>query len=308
MGWWLDLVRCPVSGEPLLLEEGTLQSGMLRAQDTVLRYPVVAGVPFLVPNAEVYLSRHRDTVLAALAEAGRASEEAVARITSLAGAFRGSSIRLDDDWTETEVDGAAPRFAAPAGEAAEPLTQLLALARRSGAPARLRHHVAKLENLELTVEVGVGAGTLTRVLSEVSKQVLAIDISPRAAFRAVGLPNVAAAVMDAEALALAPASVDLLVAANLVDLLDAPFSFLNMAANSLREGGNLLLTTPDPWPWEGDSSLAAAMVEHVGLRLDVFEDDLLWLRDHGARELQVFVVQLLKAQSVKPQLLKPQSR
>ena len=295
MGWWLPLVRCPVSGDELALEEGNLEAGILRASDTVLRYPVIGGVPFLVPNVEHYLARHHDAVLASLAEVGLATKDTVERLSDFSKDVRTCAARFEDDWTDSEVDPSAPRFVVPQSDVGKCLGDLFAFDRSGGAKARMLQRFSDASPIATSIEIGVGAGNFVHALAECSTRTMIVDISPRAAFRMRGLPNVAPLVMDAEALAFAPAVADLVVAANLIDLVDAPLSFLTGVADVLRLDGQLLLTTPDPWPWEGASSLAAALFEHAGLRLESFEDDLPWLRDHGPRELQLFLVQLLSA-------------
>jgi len=298
VSWWLTVVRCPETQSRLVLEEGTFALGVLRNDDGSSRYPILGGIPFLVPEVGRYLARHREPVLATLAEHRAASSEALALVSRFTEGHRVDPARFDDDWTRSEEDPSAPAFDPGEGPTSMALRAVLAAARASGPLPRILDVLGE-GSLGRVAEIGPGAALLTRGLSSRAASLLAVDVAPRTAFRVPRLVDadvpVAAAVMDAELPGFAAESLDLIVAANVVDLLDDPLGFLAAAAGSLAEGGRLLLTTPDPWPWEGSPRVAEELLEHLGLELDRFEDDLLWLREHGPRELQVFRAQLVLA-------------
>lgn len=292
----LALVRCPLSGAALALVEGDADEGILSAglpgEDAESHeYPLLGGIPVLVPDAAAFLARHRDAVIAALAEEGRVSRATVALLHELVDGVRGDDYEaFAEDWTAREVDTKAPGFDVPEGTAGELVRGLVRQGNpwpriADAVPAEARH----------VVEVGPGAGPLTALLGR-DRHVVLLDRSLRALFTASRHAKGAQLLLaEAEALPLAPRSTDAIVAANVIDLLGDPMAFLVRASEALRPGGTLVLTTPDPWPWEEDPETAEAMLAHVGLSLDVFEDDLLWVREHGPREVQLYRMQLLVA-------------
>lgn len=287
----LPFVRCPVTGEPLALVEGDASEGILATAEGEHEYPVLGGVPVLIPDAAAFVARHRDAVVAALAEEGRASKATIALLREIVDGVRGDDHRaFAEDWTAREVDTDAPGFAVPEGAAGQPIRALVS---RGDPWARVAAAVPTASRD--VVEIGPGAGPLTAHLAH-GRRLLLIDRSLRALFTAArGKTSAQLLLGEAEALPLAPESVDAVVAANVIDLLGDPMSFLTRAAGALRPGGRLVLTTPDPWPWEEDPEAAEALVAHVGLALETFEDDLLWLREHGPRELQLYRMQLVVA-------------
>ena len=76
----LDKLLCPLNRAPLSLAEGDEKVGVLAAGETpddVLSpgggsYPILGGLPIVVPDAAGYLAAHREAVLASLAEEGLA--------------------------------------------------------------------------------------------------------------------------------------------------------------------------------------------------------------------------------------------
>lgn len=292
----LELVRCPLSGDALTLVEGDADEGILSATladegAESAEYPILGGIPVLVPDAAAFLARHRDAVIAALAEEGRVSRATVALLHELVDGVRGDDYEaFAEDWTAREVDTKAPGFDLPEGDEGGLIRSLVREGNpwpriAAAVPAEARH----------VVEVGPGAGPLTALLGR-ERQIVLLDRSLRALFTASRHAKDAQLLLaEAEALPLAPQSTDAIVAANVIDLLADPMAFLSRASEVLRPGGTLVLTTPDPWPWEEDPEMAESLFAHVGLSLEVFEDDLLWVREHGPREMQLYRMQLLIA-------------
>jgi SAM-dependent methyltransferase len=87
------------------------------------------------------------------------------------------------------------------------------------------------------------------------------------------------------------------VAANVVDLLDDPATFLDEVALALRPGGRFVCTTPDPalGVSHGSDEALVDLIEAAGLRIVSDEDDLPWLRVHGPRHVQVYAVRKVVA-------------
>jgi SAM-dependent methyltransferase len=222
-------------------------------------FPVLAGVPILVPEPALYLHQYRDAVLATLAESGLATPEAVQLVLDFGAACPGGEpLRFGDDWVEDEVSWPEPVAGAP-----EALRRLIEEAH--GAPERAIEELLG-GPFERVAELGCGAGLLTRRLRSRHTRVLACDLSLRAVLRA-GLPGL---VLDAEALPLA--GLDALVAANLIDLLDEPGLFLEEA---LETAGRVVLSTPEA-ELVSDAQETRAAVP--------------WLRPHGPAEWQLYLL------------------
>ena len=84
---------------------------------------------------------------------------------------------------------------------------------------------------------------LHRLLCEKARRVVGIDISPPPN---TGAYNIIKA--DAESMELNE-KFDLIVAGELIEHLSNPGSFFDRSREHLKEGGRLLLTTPNPWDW-----------------------------------------------------------
>lgn len=292
---WSKQIQCPESG--IAFESAssvTNEGGSLLSLDGEMEYPIIAGIPILVPAPERYLGNHYEAVLAALAEEGYADQETVALVQDWASRDGAAVSRFEDDWSPREEDEHAPVFDAPVGESGDALRRLLAEESTFGLEAILRKHIGS-QVLGHVAEIGPGGGTLSRHLAAHAESLLLADISPRPLLRLRRELGAAAVVMDAEAPALRDESFDLIVAANVVDLLDDPVTFLKGLATALRPGGKLIISTPNPWVWEGGRPFAEGLFDALGLRMTVFEEKVPWLRNNGPRDLQVLLADVVVA-------------
>lgn len=289
---WLDaLLVCPRCRRRLA-SDGRGPHGLYLCRQCG-PYPRLAGVPVLVKDPEAWCGAFRDSVLASLAEVGAASDDAVAVVDAFASAApHAEARRFGDDWTAEEARGAEP------GEARTPsraLAALLATARTASPGSWLLRHAPRGG---LVVEVGCGAGVTGAALARRAQRLLVADLSLRAVLKARsrGLAaggEVAGVVLDAEALPLATDAVDLLVAENLVDLLDAPAHFLAEVRRVLAPKGRALLTTPEPSLGGDDDGTLRALAEDSGFAVAASADGLTWVRAHSPRFVEVYAVQAL---------------
>ena len=280
-------LRDPIDLAPLSYVEGDAAAGILEGAGR--SYPTIGGVPFLVPDPAGYIASHRDAILAWIVEGGMATPASVEVVRRFSDDVRGvTAASFADDWTAAEGGATVAPFASGlANRLGSGLRDLLG---SLGDPRDVL--VAAIEDAWYVVEVGPGAGLLAERLAD--RDLLLVDVSPRALTMArERAPKAAVAVMEAESLALAPGSVDAVIAANVVDLLADPLGFIERAAQALAPDGVLVMTSPDPWPWDGQRAVAEELLSHVGLELTRFEDGLAWPREHGPRELQLYLSQLV---------------
>lgn len=309
--WLLEVAACPLAdcGGRLAIAPGgsgagRLRVGLLACTACKALYPVLAGVPILVPDPTAWLGSYRESVLASLAEHGAASTEAVSLIDSFTAAAAGAEpLRFGDDWTASEVGG-APVLRPPAGsEAAAAFERFLEAAAGAGPDETLLELLDG--DLGCVWEVGCGAGTLSQRLRRRAQRLVVSDLSLRAVLRAreaacaePGAP-VAAAVVDAESLGLAPGAVTTVVAAELLDLLDHPERFVAGVADALADGGRLAIATPAPElgaPGEDDDVLGE-VIEAAGLERLVERDAVPWIRAHDRRYFQVYFARVIIARA-----------
>ncbi len=283
--WWLGICGCPRCGKRLNRTEATV----LRCK-TCGVYPVLGGVPVLVPEPARWCAGFYESALTSLAEVGLADDESVMTLRVFAEGLRSEEAqRFGDDWTKEELEGRAPPSMVT-GVGTQAMNELVSLAEVQS----VRDWLASRAVGPVVVEVGCGAGLLSEKLAG-AKRLLCIDESLRAVLqssqRSGGLPVVG----DAAALPLQSNSVDSLVAENVIDLLDAPGDFFESAYRVLKRKGQVLLCTPDPslGDPEHDDSIAAALAEGIGFRVDEQLDGAPWLRRHSSRHLEVYLVQAL---------------
>lgn len=249
-------------------------------------YPVLAGVPVLVPSPPQYLASYRDAILATLAEAGAATREAVALVDQLAAlAPRSEPLGFGDDWTADEH--ARPRAATEdptiAGWLATAPDPAAAIAAAVPTAARV------------VLELGCGGNALAARLAARRRTVVVADLSLRAVVRTMAATGAIGVVVDAEALPLARHAADAIIAANLIDLLEAPGALLAAIAAALRPAGVAIVSTPDPALGGDDDDLLAELLTDAGLTPHAWHRGVPWLRAHSSRHFQLYFAELVIA-------------
>jgi SAM-dependent methyltransferase len=264
---------------------------------------VLGGIPILVPAPDEWIAAYHDAIISSLAEARRLTRAGQKLIDQLsARAPRTVPLRFGDDWVPSDTDDDTTR-AFGRSEDAEAFDAFLKGAASPTLPERLLSMLGG-RSLGTVLELGPGAGALSRHLRHHSKRLVVADISLRATLRALdackkgdGAP-VEGAVVDAEQLPLRRGAARTVVAANMIDLLDHPAAFLSGVADGLPNKGRLLLSTPSPgfgFP-EGDAEILDGLVERSGLVIAKSEDGLPWIRAHDPRHFEVYFVRALVAE------------
>lgn len=275
MSWFAD----PYERAPLV------RRGHSLANDAG-EWPILGGVPFLVPEPARWLAARRDPVLAALAEAGLARRPDVQRFDALVRGVRVAPIGLPDDFLANE-DAAIEIVDGPAAGALRTL-----LRERHTLFERLAARCARGPVLE----IGPGSGALTRRIA--GRPLHVIDHSPRALLRATRDLDAEIAVVDLDSsFPVAVEHFGTVVAANVLDVVADPARLLDEIAVSLVPGGTVVCSTPDPAfaPSAGEDALADLLAS-AGLRIVDDLDGIPWLRVHSAREIQVFVARVVVAE------------
>jgi 2-polyprenyl-3-methyl-5-hydroxy-6-metoxy-1,4-benzoquinol methylase len=107
------------------------------------------------------------------------------------------------------------------------------------------HHVPA--SARLILDVGCGNGWLSQALVNAQRQVISMDISlrnPQKALANLPHPNHAGLVADVFNLPLADASVDCIVASEIIEHVPSPVQFVAQLMRPLKPGGKLIITTP----------------------------------------------------------------
>ncbi|MCA9491179.1 MAG: class I SAM-dependent methyltransferase [Myxococcales bacterium] len=268
-----------------------LEGGALRRDGALLRndagvWPVLGGVPILVPDPARWLRGAREHVLAALGEVGRLGADDVALLDAFCAAVRGvDAAAIDDDFLADE-EGPIDVVVGPSA----PLVTAL-LGRRAEVVERLVSQVGPGPVLE----IGCGAGTATRRIG--ARPLVVVDRSLRALLRATAGTDAQPVVGLAEALPVASEAFGTVVAAHVIDLLDDPGAFVTEVARILRSGGRFVLSTPDPalGAAGGTDEAVVDLLEDEGLTVVEDLDGLPWVRSHGPRHHQLYVVRLVVA-------------
>ncbi|MEZ4404091.1 MAG: methyltransferase domain-containing protein [Kofleriaceae bacterium] len=250
-------------------------------------YPVLAGVPVVVPSPMDYLASYRDPVLATLAELGAATPAAVALVDQFAAPARGRAepLGFGDDWTVDEGDAARP----PAATADATIAGWLAAVPDPSA----RLAAAVPADADVVVEVGCGGNLLARQLARRGRTVVVADLSFRAVARTVAATGALGVVVDAAALPFGAGTVDAVVAANLLDLLDEPGGFVAGAVAALAPAGALILSTPDPALGTDEPGFLAGLLADHGLTATTIAAGVPWLRAHSSRYFQLYFADLV---------------
>lgn len=258
-------------------------------------FPLLAGVPVLVPEPQTYCRVHREAILAALVEHELADPDVVMVVDAFARAGHGTPERFSDDWTEHEADDGAPPEPIP-GAVSPPWRRILAESRRSGPGAWLTRGRG---SVGVTVEVACGAGARSQALAEMTERMVVGDWSLRAVLRGQARARrsdaeVVAVVLDAQSLPLRQGSVDRLVAEHLVDLLDAPDDFLRGTLDALSPRGRALVTSSEPGLGSDDDSRLTDLARAAGFRVQTRVDGLPWVRVNSSRFVELYAVQALE--------------
>lgn len=309
--WAIDALACPSEGcwGPLRSfpdfdgVDDRVTFGRLGCRRCGAHYPVLAGIPILVPDPVAWMGALRESVLATLAEFNVLSPTGVALIGAFAArAGAQEPRRFEDDWVAAELDDEAVE---PAewrwSDIGDPEFQSF-LSR--GDPRSLHAELLDLAGPRrkgLILEVGCGAGGLSALLAGVSDHFILSDFSLRAVCTAgsrlerAGRTAVGV-VLDAQSLPLIRNSARLIVAENLVDLLDSPDAFFTHAARVLTRRGRLLISTPDP---DFEALPSADPVRHVMAQTGfLIEREALrrpWVRVHHDRYVEVYFVDVILA-------------
>jgi SAM-dependent methyltransferase len=262
MTWILDLVACPQPGC-----HGRLRARGLTARCVVCKtiYPVLAGVPVVVPAPAHWMAAHRDAVLATLVDHDAADRPARDVVDAFAGAARDATpAPFSDDWAEGEI------FALPFPPRPHLGEVIVELVGKS--PGTV-------------LDLGCGDGAIAALLAPRARRLAVADRSLRAVLRARERTGAAAVVVDAEQLSLR--GVDTLVAANLIDLLDDPHDFLTVARAALSRRGRLVLATPEPSLGTADDDAILGALRRARLAPRDVRDPVPWPRVHHPRRAQL---------------------
>jgi SAM-dependent methyltransferase/uncharacterized protein YbaR (Trm112 family) len=188
----------------------------------------------------------------------------------------------DDAQTAWRLPGPRPRLVLDVGAGAGEATALLAAALHTDAL-----HTDGLFPGPPAAGPSKAAGQKPRGRS--LPTIIAADLSLPAALCVPPLPGVVAVVADATALPVPDGQVDLICALHLLDVLGDPAAFLAEAARTLRPGGCLLASTPEPALGTDDDETLFRLAQAHGFRLVERTDALVWPRVHGPRHVEVWV-------------------
>lgn len=253
-------------------------TGAARAGDDVVF--VVDGVPVLVPDPLAWCGRHRDSVIAAVATSGGDVPAVVAALDVVISDTRHVQAPFVDDFTPEEARDTPPPRLIDGG--------LQDLLEDGGTPlAFLARHVPS--STGVIVELGPGAGGLSALLGpRAKKKLVVMDLSLRSVLlaRRAGGSRAVGVVADACALPIAEGAADVVVAENVVDVVDDADAMLAGVHRALRRGGTLGLTTPGP-ELDGGEDIDAR-VRGAGFAIDTVVDGLRWPRVHGRRHVELW--------------------
>jgi SAM-dependent methyltransferase/uncharacterized protein YbaR (Trm112 family) len=285
-------------GDELESQDDDLITGSVECAECELSWPVLGGVPLMLSDPGAYLASYRESVLTSLVEVDRASPAALAIVDEFGSGYENEALRYGDDWTAEESGGSTPTL--PASSPAQKHFAALVQANRE---CGLHATVLKLldnQRHDSIVEVGPGAGGLSRLLAERCDRLVLVDLSLRSLLRsqtacAGAGAKVAAMVGDAAALELASDCAHAVVAANVVDLLEAPEPFLVSVSRWLVRRGEFILTTPDPSLGSESDDALADLVASLEYQIDEQADGIPWIRRHSARYSQLYWLQALRA-------------
>lgn len=285
IAWAKGVLACPRCGGRLFGFGANAQ--VVRCADCG-PYPVLAGVPILVPEPATWCAQHYDAALSTLAEHQRVSPKSVQTLRAFADvASDVTPAAFSDDWTTWEALRSKPPVPVegPGGEA---LNELIRIAGAQSPSGWLAHRTSP----GLVMEVGCGAGRTAELLATRGRKLVVADVSLRAVMEAHARSGAVPVVADAQALPVKARSLDAVVAENVVDLLNDAEAFFSSAALALKPKGRLLLSTPGPelGAPDGDASQLDRIAARAGLVVKESIDGLPWLRRNSSRFLEVWLV------------------
>ncbi|MBL4632916.1 MAG: class I SAM-dependent methyltransferase [Kofleriaceae bacterium] len=315
--WLLHLCTCLDCGDALSVtqctevdEGGRTRTGILLCSSCERLWPILAGIPLLVDEPATYLAQYRESVLASLAEVNLASSKALSLIDDTIGSVRADAMRYGDDWTagedtaeahgDTTSDVASDAASDDRGEAKRLYLQLVKCNQEAGVTGTVLSMLGAAQK-GLIVEAGPGAGEISRALAERCEQLLLLDFSLRSLLRARTKAHneegakVGAILCDLSQFDMASECADAIVAANVVDIIDEPQSFLRAASRWLKADSPFVMTTPDPSLGEGYDEALCEMLESLEYTIDDVRDDIPWLRRHSSRYSQLYWLQAICA-------------
>ncbi len=302
--WLLEVLACPHDGRHLAVvrgghvKSGGLEVGTIACAHCKHHFPVVGGVPLIVPAPHQWVASYHDAILAALSEAGRATRKAVDLINEFAAhAPHSEPLRFADDWVEAEVisehdDGVT---IVDHGTPARAFANFVEVARGKG-PRETLLEMLEDHNWGTTVEVGSGAGSFAKAIRKRAKRYVVCDLSLHAVFKSLEAARrtrgslMGGVVVDADRMRLRSGSCQTIVAAQLVDLLTHPADFFDDTARALSKRGRLALITPAPdlGDYHNDEWALRRLVEGAGFTVEQERDGVPWVREHSARYFQVY--------------------
>ncbi len=301
----LRLLRCPhhagVRLRPQPVDEERFASGLLHCRRCGKPWPVIAGVPVLVPDPVAWGASFRESVLATLAEFGRATPAAVAIVNELARSDpHAEPMRFGDDWTQAEATAMpAPWTPPPGAEATAPLQGWIdGVEAAGGLLPFVRRAVDAYGDPGTALVCGVGAGPELDALGPAQRLTIALDVSLRAVLVAQARRppgTVAPVVGDVTFPPLASRSIALALALNTLDLLDAPVAAARALARVLKRGHIAVLSTPDPQRVAPDGLEGA--LRAAGLHVVESHPAVAWPRPHGPRHLELYFVEVVVARA-----------
>lgn len=286
--WLTQRLACPFDGcgHPLSYDGGRAD-GVLTCTECEAPYPVLGGIPILAPLATDYVGRHREAILALLAEGGFASDMAVGLCATFAAPARDATPQRFAP-AETHHDPASP----PSGtDQADGFGDWLHSATRQG----LSRVIPTLLSgpLGATLELsGNGVGLAAELVHQ-SGGYLVADLNLRGVMAARdrglddGWPLLGIAA-DARCLPLATGAFDTVV-------LHGPAVALAEVRRVLKRGGRLVVTSASPDLSTGDDSALANLMAQSGFTVRTVVDGVAAVEGHTPRDFRLRFHQVLLA-------------
>lgn len=305
--WLLPVCTCISCGGALSISESSeltedrTQTGLLSCDPCDRSWPILAGIPMMLEDPSTYLAQYRESVLASLAEVNAASPEALALIDWFIGDVRSEAMRYGDDWTSAEaasVDDGELDSPVESNAALDAYAKLVQCNEEDGGHQTVLKMLG--ERLQgFVIEVGPGAGEVSKSLAASCKNLLLLDFSLRslllaqAKARTENAAEVASILCDVSLFDMASECADAIVAVNVVDIIEEPESFLRSASRWLKADCPFVLTTPDPSLGSGYEPMLLETLDLLEYTLETVQDGIPWLREHSARHCQLYWLQAI---------------